>query len=72
MSDPWMQCDCCARLTDRLHYCVAYGLDTAACDQCSGYEAEAYDEPPARYLDEQEDPEEVAYAAREPDARDTP
>jgi hypothetical protein len=47
----WMQCDCCARFTDRLHYCVAYGLDTAACDQCARYDAEAYDEPRAQYLE---------------------
>jgi hypothetical protein len=49
----WMQCDCCARMTNRLHCCVAYGMDTSACDQCCGYDAEAYDEPPAEYADEE-------------------
>jgi hypothetical protein len=54
------QCDCCARLTDRLHHLVAYGTDTAVCDACCDYDADAYGEPPARYLDEQPDPEEEA------------
>ena len=49
----WRQCDCCGRHPDRLHHLVAYGTDTAACDACSGYDAEAYDEPAAQYLDEQ-------------------
>jgi ribosome-binding protein aMBF1 (putative translation factor) len=38
---PWLQCDCCSRLTDRLHHCVAYGTDTAACDDCAHYAAAA-------------------------------
>jgi hypothetical protein len=38
-------------MTNRLHHCVAYGTDTSACDECYGYEAEAYDEPAAEYLD---------------------
>ena len=42
-------CDVCGRLTTRLHCCVAYGTDTAACDECYGYDAEAYDEPPGEY-----------------------
>jgi ribosome-binding protein aMBF1 (putative translation factor) len=50
----WMQCDCCGRMTNRLHKCVAYGLDTAACDDCYDYDAEAYDEAPALYLEEAE------------------
>ena len=49
----WIQCDCCGRLTDRVHHTEAYGSDTTACDSCCCYDAEAYDEPRARYLDEQ-------------------
>jgi ribosome-binding protein aMBF1 (putative translation factor) len=46
-------CDACGRLTDRLHYLIATGLDTAVCDQCAGYDAEAADEAwPPRYRDE--------------------
>jgi hypothetical protein len=52
MAERWMSCDCCARLTDRLHRLVAYGTDTSACDACCDYDAAAYDEPPARYRDE--------------------
>jgi hypothetical protein len=63
-------------MTDRLHHCVAYGLDTAACDACCGYDSEAYGEEPARYLDEQpegnSDPRELEYETREPEGRDTP
>lgn len=70
--DRWMSCDCCGRLTDRLHYCVAYGTDTAACDQCYGYDAEAYGEPRARYLDEQIDPQEQEEWDRMIAARDMP
>jgi hypothetical protein len=47
-------CDCCGRYTNRLHYPIAYGLDTAVCDACCSYDAEAYDEPPARYADTEE------------------
>jgi hypothetical protein len=59
-------------MTNRLHHGVAYGGDVSACDECAHYDAAAYDEPAARYLDEEVDPEDLAYAFREPDARDTP
>jgi hypothetical protein len=39
------QCDCCGRIVHRIHRLVAYGTDTAACDDCCDYDAEAYDEP---------------------------
>jgi hypothetical protein len=39
-------------MTNRLHRCDAYGLETYACDGCYGYEPEAYGEPPAIYEDE--------------------
>jgi len=30
------ECDCCARMTpvDQLARCIAYGIETVACDQC--------------------------------------
>jgi hypothetical protein len=68
----WMQCDCCSRMTDRLHHGFTCGTEYAACDACCNYDAAAYDEPPARYLDEEVDPEDLAYAFREPHPRDTP
>ena len=40
------ECDCCGRKCSRVHYCVAYGTDTAACDDCAGYDWAAYDEQP--------------------------
>jgi hypothetical protein len=43
MMNPF-ECDCCGRKCSRLHCCVAYGTDTAACDDCAGYDAEAYGE----------------------------
>jgi hypothetical protein len=67
-----MQCDCCSRFTDRLHHGEMYGCEYAACDQCCNYDAAAYDEPMGRYLDEEVDPEDIAYAFREPHGRDTP
>lgn len=38
------QCDCCGRRASRLHRLVCYGTDTAACDECAGYDWEAYGE----------------------------
>ena len=40
------ECDVCGRQCSRIHYCVAYGTETCACDDCAGYEPEAYDEEP--------------------------
>lgn len=68
----WMQCDVCARLTNRLHSGETCGLEYAACDECCHFDAEAYDEPRALYLDEQPDPREDAYSAHEPHPRDCP
>ena len=39
-------CDVCGRPCTRIHHCVAYGTDTAACDDCAGYEPADYDEQP--------------------------
>jgi hypothetical protein len=38
------QCDCCGRLCSRIHRLQAYGMDCSACDDCAGYEWQAYDE----------------------------
>jgi hypothetical protein len=40
------QCDVCGRHCSRIHQGMAYGMDTSACDDCWGYEWEAYDEEP--------------------------
>ena len=65
----WMSCDLCDRQTTRLHSFVSCGIEGAACDECYEYDAEAYDEPPAQYLDEQIDPQEEAWEqARADDA----
>jgi hypothetical protein len=45
-------------MTNRLHHCGAYGTEYCACDNCAHYDADAYGEPPALYLDEQIDPQE--------------
>lgn len=67
MTINWMQCDCCARMTNRLHRGFWCGIETAACDLCAHYEWEAYDEEPPLFLDEMPDPEEEAYEQRRHD-----
>ena len=43
--DRGYQCDVCGRITLRTHHLVAAGgTDTIACDDCAGYDAEAYGE----------------------------
>ena len=51
----WMSCDLCDRSTTRLHSFVACGVEGAGCDLCTDYDWAAYDEPRAKYLDEQID-----------------
>ena len=38
------QCDVCGRQCSRIHCSVVCGTDTTACDDCAGYDWEAYDE----------------------------
>jgi ribosome-binding protein aMBF1 (putative translation factor) len=40
------ECDVCGRKCSRIHHCVTCGTDTAACDDCAGYEWDAYGEDP--------------------------
>ena len=42
------QCDCCGQFCERVHHTTAYGIDTPCCDDCSGYDCTAYDEPADR------------------------
>jgi ribosome-binding protein aMBF1 (putative translation factor) len=46
-------CDICGKPTRRTHFSISYGLDTYACDECAGYDPEAYGEEP----DTETDPE---------------
>ena len=39
-------CDCCGRKCSRTHALVAYGMDTVCCDDCAGYDWDAYGEDP--------------------------
>ena len=64
-------CDVCGRQCSRIHTFGCYGMDTAACDDCAGYEWEAYDED-ADPLLYPEDLKERAYQEREPHWRDSP
>lgn len=41
-----VSCDVCGRFCSRTHRLVAYGTDTICCDDCFGYDAEAYGEAP--------------------------
>jgi len=47
------QCDCCGQVVHRVHFLVAYGMDTQACDACVDYDAEAYGEPTEAELAEE-------------------
>ena len=38
------ECDVCGRKCSRIHHGEAHGMDCSACDECAGYEPEAYDE----------------------------
>ena len=40
------ECDVCGRKCSRIHHCVTCGTDTSACDDCAGYEWDAYGEDP--------------------------
>ena len=44
MSRPPYECDLCSRKCSRHHPFQAYGLEGYACDDCIGYDWEAYDE----------------------------
>lgn len=65
------ECDICGRACSRSHAMVAYNMDTICCDDCAGYEWEAYNEDPDPML-YPEDPLECEYNAREPHRNDTP
>jgi hypothetical protein len=47
----FISCDCCGRLTNRLHHGFTCGTEYAACDECCDYDWDAYGEAPAEYLD---------------------
>jgi hypothetical protein len=44
--DGFRQCDVCGRYAHPLHFVhlIAYGIETYACDACTGYDPEAYDD----------------------------
>lgn len=57
------ECDCCGRACSRIHHCVAYGIDTSACDFCVDYDWKAYGEDPDPLL-VPNDPQEREYEER--------
>lgn len=54
MTSAFRQCDVCQRMTTRIHHTEVTGVDTSVCDECCGYDADAYDEPKAQYMTEAE------------------